>query len=69
MDSNEFYEEALSQIESTTEVLLAYGLGKELTAPQATKLWMATSKLMKVLGEAKNAAMEKDPRYTDAEDE
>tara|TARA_R100001163_G_C4952556_1_gene119724 strand:- start:381 stop:599 length:219 start_codon:yes stop_codon:yes gene_type:complete len=52
----EFYEDALSQIKHTTHMLSAYGLGGYSSAPtaaQASKLWMATDELIKILEEVK----------------
>jgi len=60
MDKDDFYEQTTHMLEEIGLQMTAYGIDSELTAHEATKLWMQLNKLTQRMGDIKNATQSRD---------
>lgn len=60
MEKDEFFAQTKHMLTNIDHMLVAYSMGDQLTAHEATKLWMQLNKLTSKFGEIKNKAQERD---------
>ena len=65
MERDEFFEQTKNMLSGIDEMLVSYSMGDQLSAMDATILWMKLSQLTRTFADIKNKAQANDPAFQD----
>ena len=60
MERDEFFHQTKNMLTNIDEMLVSYSMGDQLTAHEATELWMQLNRLTSKFGKVKNKAQARD---------
>jgi len=65
MERDEFFQQTKNMLSGIDEMLVSYSMGDQLSAMDATILWMKLSQLTHTFADIKNKAQANDPAFQD----